>query len=455
MLHVLTPEQRDSLAYLCEEYRKYNYIDSGDWAKYGVKRGLRNANGTGVLAGLTSICDVVGYEMKDDERVPCEGQLIYRGIDVAEIIAAGQRENRYIFEEIVWLLLFGSLPTAHNLDTFHKLVADMRDLPEGFAEDMIMKAPSPNVMNKMARSVLALYSYDEDAEDKSFEHTMMQAIMLISCMPTIMINAYQVKRRVFDHKSMYIHQTKPELSTAQNILRTNRSNKKFTEEEARLLDLCLVLHADHGGGNNSAFATRVVTSSGTDTYGAIAAGLSSLKGPRHGGANIKVMEQLDYIKEGVRDYNDDEEIAHFLGKIIDREAGDGAGLIYGIGHAVYTKSDPRAKILRTNAKALAEQQGMGDDYKLLRAIERLAPAIVENRRGVKNSCANVDLYSGLVLKSMRIPVDLFTPMFAVSRMAGWCAHLMEERLFGNRIIRPAYKYLGVRRPYVPIAEREA
>lgn len=454
MLHDLTPTQRDAITYLCDEYRKYNYIDADDWAKYGVKRGLRNANGTGVLAGLTSICDVIGYEMEDGERIPCDGQLIYRGIDVAEIVEAGRQENRYIFEEIVWLLLFGSLPTPAEMKMFRELVAEMRDLPNGFAEDMIMKAPSRNVMNKMARSVLALYSYDEDAEDKSFEHTMEQAIMLISCMPTIMVNAYQVKRRVYEHKSMYIHQTKPELSTAQNILRTNRSNKQFTEEEARLLDLCLVLHADHGGGNNSAFATRVVTSSGTDTYGAIAAGLSSLKGPRHGGANIKVMEQLDCIKEGVRDYNDDEEISNFLGKILSKEAGDGAGLIYGIGHPVYTKSDPRATILRTNARSLAEQQGMGDDFKLLNAVERLAPAIVEGKRGVKNSCANVDLYSGLVFKSMRIPVDLFTPMFAVSRMAGWCAHLMEERLFGNRIIRPAYKYLGVRHPYVPIGERE-
>ena len=453
MLKDLTPSQRDSIAYLCEEYKKYNYISSDDWAKYGVKRGLRNANGTGVLAGLTSICDVVGYELEDGERVPIDGKLYYRGIDVAQIVESGQHDNRYLYEEVVWLLLFGSLPTAREMEMFRTLLGELRDLPTGFAEDMIMKAPSPNVMNKMARSVLALYSYDEDAEDKSFEHTMAQAIQLIACTPTIMVNAYQVKRRAFEHKSMYIHQTKPELSIAQNILRTNRSNKQFTEQEARLLDLCLVLHADHGGGNNSAFATRVLTSSGTDTFAAISAALGSLKGPRHGGANIKVMEMLEYIKEGVRDYNDDDEIRAFLKKILAKEAGDGAGLIYGIGHAVYTRSDPRATILRRNAQAQAEESGMGDDFKLLYAVERLAPKLVEEVRGVKNSCANVDLYSGLVLKSMKMPVDLYTPLFAVSRMAGWCAHLMEERMFGNRIIRPAYKYLGVVRDYVPIGER--
>ncbi|MEG1385432.1 MAG: citrate synthase [Oscillospiraceae bacterium] len=454
MLQDLTATQRDSITYLCDEYKKYNYINNDDWAKYGVKRGLRNANGTGVLAGLTSICDVVGYDMEDGERVPIDGKLYYRGIDVADIVEAGKKEDRYIYEEIVWLLLFGSLPTKAQMDMFRALIAELRDLPTGFAEDMIMKAPSPNVMNKMARSVLALYSYDDDAEDQSFEHTMCQAIQLIACMPTIMVNAYQVKRRVFDKKSMYIHQTKPELSMAQNILRTNRSNKKFTEEEARLLDLCLVLHADHGGGNNSAFATRVLTSSGTDTFAAISAALGSLKGPRHGGANIKVMEMLNCIKEGVRDYHDDDEIAAFLRKILNREAGDGAGLIYGIGHPVYTKTDPRATILRQNAKELAENTGMGDDFCLLNAVERLAPNLVEQVRGVKNSCANVDLYSGLVFKSMKMPVDLYTPLFAVSRTAGWCAHLMEERLFGNRIIRPAYKYLGVMREYVPIGERK-
>ncbi len=454
MLQSISQQHRESLSYLCDEYRRYNSIDPEAWQRYGVKRGLRNANGTGVLAGLTNICDVVGYEMQGDERVPCDGKLIYRGIDVADIVSAGIREDRYIFEEVVWLLLFGALPTARQLGILKGVMAELRDLPDGFAEDMILKAPSPNVMNKMARSVLALYSYDEFAEDYSLENTLHQAIALISCAPTIMVDAYQVKRRAFDKKSMYFHQSKPELSLAQNILRTNRSDKSFTEDEARLLDLCLVLHADHGGGNNSAFATRVLTSSGTDTYSAVSAALGSLKGPRHGGANIKVMEMLDCIKQGVRDYDDDDEIASFLGGIVDGKNGDGKGLIYGIGHAVYTKSDPRARILRDAAESVAKSKGFGDDFKLLCAVERLAPAVVAAKKsGIKQVCANVDLFSGLVFRSMRIPTDLYTPMFAVARMAGWCAHLVEERLFGNRIIRPAYKYLGAPRVYTPLADR--
>ncbi|MEG1017767.1 MAG: citrate/2-methylcitrate synthase, partial [Oscillospiraceae bacterium] len=290
MMRSMSPEQRDSFTYLCEEFKKYNYINGDDWVKYDVKRGLRNANGTGVLAGLTSICDVVGYEMVDGVRVPSEGKLIYRGIDVADMVSSSQRENRYIFEEVVWLLLFGSLPTPDELKLFRVVMADLRELPEGFAEDTIMKAPSPNVMNTMARSVLALYSYDDYSEDRSLENALYQAVSLISCAPTIMVASYQVKRRAFDKRSMYFHQLKHEYSCAQNILRTNRSNKSFTEAEAHLLDLCLVLHADHGGGNNSTFTNHVVTSSGTDTYSAVAAAMGSLKGPRHGGANGKVMD---------------------------------------------------------------------------------------------------------------------------------------------------------------------
>ncbi|MEG0751733.1 MAG: citrate synthase [Oscillospiraceae bacterium] len=454
MLREMTAAQRESLVYLCDEYKKHNRIDPEDWSRYDVKRGLRNQNGTGVLAGLTNICDVVGYELVDGKRVSCDGKLIYRGIDVADIVEAGKREQRYIFEEVVWLLLFGTLPSASDLETFRTVMAAFRDLPDGFAEDMIMKAPSRNVMNKMARSVLALYSYDDEAENQSFEHVMLQTIKLISCVPTIMVNAYQVKRRVYDKKSMYLHQTKPEFSTAQNILRTNRSDKKFGEEEAKLLDLCLVLHADHGGGNNSAFTTRVLTSSGTDTYAAISGALGSLKGPRHGGANIKVMEMLEDIKEHVVDYNDDDEIASYLERMLDKATGDCSGLIYGIGHPVYTKSDPREIILKENARGLVIKNGLEDDYKLLCAVERLAPELLRSKRGVESACANVDLFSGLVFKTMNIPIDLYTPMFAVSRMAGWCAHLVEERLFGGRIIRPAYKYVGTpSAPYVPLSER--
>jgi len=449
----MSPLVKESLEYLCQEYRKYNHISPDDWTKYDVKRGLRNANGTGVLAGLTSICDVVGYDLVDDQRVPVDGKLIYRGIDVKEIVEASKDDDRYTYEEVAWLLLFGSLPTEEQISMFSSVLANLSPLPEGFAEDMIMKSPSNNIMNAMARAVLALYAYDEKAEDQSLENTLFQAMNIIACTPTIMAGAYQVKRRAFDKKSMYMHQPKDNLSIAQNILRINRSNKQFSEEEAALLDLCLVLHADHGGGNNSAFSTRVVTSSATDTYGAIAAALSSLKGPRHGGANIKVMEMLDEMKECVSDFDDDDEITAFLVDVLEKRKGDGLGLIYGIGHAVYIKSDPRALILRESAAALAHENHMDDDYKLLCAVERLAPELMFQRKGV-SVCANVDLFSGLVFRIMEIPPDLYTPLFAVSRMSGWFAHLVEERLFGNRIIRPAYKYIGESREYTPLKDRE-
>jgi len=442
---------KESLSYLCEEYQKYNFISPEDWGKYDVKRGLRNANGTGVLAGLTSICDVVGYDLIDGKRVPIDGKLIYRGIDVADIAEASKREDRYTYEEVAWLLLFGSLPTSEQIEMFRGVLAHLTELPDGFIENMLMKSPSPNVMNAMARSVLALYAYDEAAEDQSLSNTMLQAIRLIASVPTIMAAAYQVKCRFFDKKSMYIHHTKENLSIAQNILRINRPNKRFSEEEAMLLDLCLVLHADHGGGNNSAFATRVVTSSATDTYGAIGAALSSLKGPRHGGANIKVMEMLDEMKAIVRDCDDDDEIQAFLQGVVEKKHGD--GLIYGIGHAVYTKTDPRSDLLRDSAASLAVESGLQDDFKLLNAIERLAPPLVQKAKNTPFVCANVDLYSGLVFRILNLPPELFTPMFAVSRMAGWCSHLVEERLFGNRIIRPAYKYIGIERQYVPLKER--
>jgi citrate synthase len=454
MLQQLTPTQKDTIAYLCDEYKKHNSIAPEEWTQYDVKRGLRNQNGTGVLAGLTHICDVVGYELVDGERCECDGKLIYRGYNLNDIVDAGKREDRYIFEEVVWLLLFGKLPSVKELEMFRGLIAEMRDLPFGFAEDMIMKAPSPDVMNKMARSVLALYSYDDSPEDQSFEHTMVQAVSLIACAPTIMVNAYQVKRRVFDHKSMYLHQTKPEFSTAQNILRTNRSDKRFTEDEARLLDICMVLHADHGGGNNSAFANRVLTSSGTDTYAAISAAIGALKGPRHGGANIRVMRMMETMKQSLRDPKDDDEVTAYLEALLEKKAGDRSGLIYGIGHPVYTKSDPRERILKENARNLAYANDLGEDYELLCSIERLAPKLLKEKHGMRHVCANVDLFSGLVFKTMRIPVDIYTPLFAVARMAGWCAHLVEERFTGGRIIRPAYKYVGDSDiPYVPLEER--
>ena len=446
--------QSDAIKFLCDEFRKYNRINMEDCEKYGVKRGLRNADGTGVLAGLTLICDVQGYDMISGIRTPAEGELIYRGINIKEIIRACTEENRYGFEETSWLLLFGNLPTKEQLEAFSAILSDYRHLPYGFAEDMILKAPSPNIMNKIARSVLALYSYDDNPDDTSLENLMRQSIELIAKLPTIMVNAYQVKRWTYDHKSMYFHQSKPEHSTAQNILRTMRSDKKFTEEEARLLDLMLILHAEHGGGNNSAFACRVLASSGTDTYSAISAAVGSLKGPRHGGANLKVMEMMEYIKKGVEDWKDEDAILEFLKRLVLRQEGDKSGLIYGIGHAVYTKSDPRAVILKESASKLAQGTALEDEFELYQTVERLAPiAFAQIKGDVKALCANVDFYSGFVYKMLRIPPDLFTPLFAISRITGWCAHRIEEITTGGRIIRPAYKNVMEPSTYIPIDER--
>ena len=445
-------EKTGSAAYLCEEYLKNNFIDPETCERLGVKRGLRNPNGTGVLAGLTNVCDVVGYDLVDGKPVPAPGKLIYRGIDVSNIVEAAYKEDRFVFEEVIWLLLFGSLPGVDDLERFRSILEENRALPDNFAEDMIMKAPSPNIMNKMARSVLALYSYDEDPEDMSLANILAQSIGLIASLPTIMVNAYQIKRRVYDRKSMYLHLPIPGQSTAEHILSTYRADQKFTKEEARLLDLCLVLHADHGGGNNSTFACRVLSSSGTDTYSAIAAAIGSLKGPKHGGANHKVMQMLDHMKEEIHDYYDDEEVAEYLRKLLRKEAGDRSGLIYGMGHAVYTKSDPRAVILRSHAGGLAHAKGFDDEFHLLCAVERLGPAILEEVKG-KAACANVDLFSGLIYRMLGISDDLFTPLFAISRIPGWCAHRVEEVVFANRIIRPAYKYLWKEQKYIPLKER--
>lgn len=444
----------DTLTSLCDEFRKNNRIDPEKFEKYDVKRGLRNADGSGVMAGLTLICNVHGYVINEGERSPVEGRLIYRGIDIYDLVNGCVEEGRYGFEETAWLLLFGKLPTRTQLERFSALLSECRELPDYFAEDVIIKAPSPNIMNKLARSVLALYSYDDNPEDLSMENVLRQSIELIAMLPTIMGYAYQVKRRHYDKESMVIHPTLPGLSTAETILRSIRADTVYTEEEARLLDLCLMLHAEHGGGNNSTFAARVLSSSGTDTYSAIAAAIGSLKGPRHGGANIKVMQMLDAIKEGVRDWNDDEEIAAFLKKLIHKEAGDRTGLIYGMGHAVYTLSDPRAVILKEAARGLAEKKGLGPDFRLLEAVERLTPGVFADvKENGKAMCANVDLYSGLVYRTLGIREELFTPLFAVARMAGWCAHRIEELLTGGRIIRPAYKAISQPQPYLPLEER--
>ena len=446
-------EKTGSIAYLCEEYLKNNFIDPEASERLGVKRGLRNPDGTGVLAGLTNVCDVVGYDFVDGKRVPADGKLIYRGIDVERIVQAAYAEDRFVFEEVIWLLLFGSLPTAKQLESFKQVLEEHRELPKDFAEDMIMKAPSPNIMNKMGRAVLALYSYDDAPEDLSLTNILAQSIMLIASLPTIMVNAYQVKRRVYDRQSMYLHLPQAGQSTAEHILATYRADQKFTKEEAKLLDLCLVLHADHGGGNNSTFTCRVLSSSGTDTYSAISGAIGSLKGPKHGGANHKVMEMLGYMKAGVKNYKDDAEIDAFLRKILRKEAGDGSGLVYGMGHAVYTKTDPRAVILRTHAEKLAIEKGYEDDFRLLCAVERLGPGAVYDVKGTTGVCANVDLFSGLIYRMLGISDDLFTPLFAISRIPGWCAHRVEEVVFANRIIRPASKSLGLEQEYNSLEAR--
>ena len=447
----LAPE---TMKYLCREYLENNYIDPETSERLGVKRGLRNPDGTGVLAGLTNVCDVVGYDKTEDGTVvPIPGKLIYRGINVEQLAEEAYQKDRFVFEGVIWLLLFGTLPTSAELKEFGQILDSHRALPDGFAEDMIMKAPSPNIMNKLARGVLAMYSYDENPEDLSLENLLEQSISLIAGLPTIMVNAWQIKRRIYDHQSMFFHMPIPGQSTAEHILATYRADQKFTHEEAKLLDLCLMLHADHGGGNNSAFTCRVLSSSGTDTYSAIAAAIGSLKGPKHGGANLKVMEQLEHIRAGVENHTDEDEVREFLRKIIRRQEGDGSGLIYGMGHAVYTLSDPRAVILRQKARDLAMEKGFEDEFNLLCLVERLGPQVFAEEKGNKTVCANVDLFSGLIYKMLGIGPDLYTPLFAISRIPGWCAHRVEEVMFANRIIRPAYKYLGVRQKYKTLEER--
>lgn len=443
------------LKVLCDAYRKNNFINPEVSEKLGVKRGLRNADGTGVLAGLTNICDVIGYQRDENNNIiPIDGKLIYRGIDLNDIVNEAITQDRFLFEEVAWLLLFGSLPNKETLDNFRRILETHRELPDGFAETQIMAAPSPNLMNKMARSVLAMYSYDEEAENTSLENVIKQSINLIAEMPSMMVYAYQTKKHAYDHESLYFHYPKPGLSTAENILAMYRLDQNYTREEARLLDLCMVVHADHGGGNNSAFTTRVLSSTGTDTYSAIASAILSLKGPKHGGANLMVMKQLDEILANVKDVHCDEEMKDYLTKIINKEAGDHSGLIYGIGHAVYTKSDPRAQILKKHSKDLAYEKGMQREYDCLCQIEKLAPVVFKELKGsTKNVCANVDLFSGLVYRILGISEELFTPIFAISRVAGWCAHRMEEVEFANRIIRPAYKYVGDEKQYISLDKR--
>ncbi len=443
-----------TLSILCGELRKNNRITPEKFAKYHVKRGLRNEDGTGVMAGLTEICNVHGYVLNEGERSPVPGVLTYRGYDVTELALGAQKEERFGYEEIAWLLLFGKLPTAEQLREFTDLLSASRELPENFTENMLVRMPSPNIMNQMSRAVLALYAEDENPDDLSDENVLRQSIDLLAKLPLIMAYAYQVRRRYYDNKSMVLHPNVKGLSTAEAILRSIRPDGEFIPEEARVLDLCLMVHAEHGGGNNSTFASRVLSSSGTDSYSAISAAIGALKGPRHGGANIKVMEMVGHCRAGIANWEDDDEVAAFVKKLLLREAGDRSGLVYGMGHAVYTLSDPRATILKKYAYDLAEKKGFGAEFRLLEAIERVTPEVFRQVRGdAKPLCANVDMYSGLVYKTLGIEPDLFTPLFAVARMVGWSAHRMEEIRTGGRIIRPAYKAVAGENPYVKLADR--
>lgn len=454
MSSYISPISMDAISSLCNVLEKNNAVKPMDFERFEVKRGLRNSDGTGVMAGLTRICSVEGYYILDGEVIPKEGKLSYRGYDIKDIVKNCVEENRYGFEEVAWLLILGSLPTENQLESLREVIGECRVLPSYFVEDVIMKHPSKDIMNKMARCVLDLYSFDEDPDNTSVANVLRQSLQLLAQFPTIMNNAYQVKRRAFYNKSMYLHPIIKDISTAEYILRQTRANKEYTQEEAHLLDIALMLHADHGGGNNSTFSTRVLTSSGTDTYAAIAAGLGSLKGPKHGGANIKVKNQMDYILEHCAHPENDGEMRDILAKILKGEASDGSGLIYGMGHAVYTKSDPRAVILKENAKTLAIDHGFEKEFNVLESIERLTPEVFAEVKGVEKAmCANVDLYSGLVYQVLRIPQDLYTPLFATARIAGWSAHRLEEITSGGRIMRPAYKSVSKPRQFVPMNER--
>lgn len=440
---------------LSEDYRKNNFIDPHVYENYKIKRGLREPDGSGVMVGATRISSVRGYIMEDGDRIPAPGQLIYRGIDVNALLKGYEAENRFGFEEVVYLLLMGKLPSAEELEEFTSLLVSMRELPHNFTEDMIIKAPSRDVMNKMARSVLAMYSYDDNPDDLSLTNLLRQSLLLIARLPMVAVQAYQVKKRHYDKESMYLHFSSYDLCTAENFLHIMRPDQKFTPEEARLLDACLIMHAEHGAGNNSAFSTRVLSSTGTDTYSAIAASIGSLKGPRHGGANLQVCRMMEDIQTNVSDWTDENEVYEYLCKILCKEAGDRSGLIYGMGHAVYTLSDPRAVALKERAGRLAEIKGMGDEFRLISLVEKLAPGVFSDVRGTdKIICANVDLYSGFIYKMLGIPTELYTPLFTIARVAGWCSHRVEELSSGSRVIRPAYKFIAGKHLYVPLNNRK-
>jgi len=445
----LTPEI-ESLAALS---LKNSRIDPGDYVRYDVKRGLRDLNGQGVVAGLTEISEILAFKTIDGVRTPCDGKLYYRGIDVEDLVAGTLKEGRFGFEETAYLLLFGQLPSKPDLSAFTKQLSYYRSLPKNFVRDVVLKAPSHDMMNSLARSVLTLASYDDRADDISLPNVTRQCLQLLAVFPLLAVYGYQA----YSYKeggSLFIHDPRPQLSTAENILSLLRPDSSYTYWEAHMLDICLMLHAEHGGGNNSTFTTHVVTSSGTDTYSAMAAALASLKGPKHGGANIKVIRMFEDMKRTIRDWTDEDEISRYLAALLDKRAFDQAGLIYGMGHAVYSLSDPRATILRSFVETLSKEKGRMDEYRLYSMVERLAPEVISDERKIyKGVSANVDFYSGFVYHLLDLPLELYTPIFAMARVAGWSAHRMEELVNMSKIIRPAYVYVGSKQNYSPLDGR--
>lgn len=440
-----------ALAKLCTDN---NNIDPTLYGKYDVKRGLRDINGKGVLTGLTEISEIRSKQMVNGESVPADGQLFYRGYNVEELVKGCMSDSRFGFEETTYLLLFGQLPTATQLEDFTKLLARYRSLPPSFVRDVIMKAPSQDMMNSLSRSVLTLYSYDETPDNISTENVLRQSLQLIAEFPLLSVYGYHAYRHYHKGDSLYIGTPDPSLSTAENILHILRPNGIYTKLEAQVLDIALILHAEHGGGNNSSFTTHVVTSSGTDTYSAIAAALGSLKGPRHGGANVKVTHMFNDMKQQVKDWNDDDEIRQYLSDLLDKKAFDHSGLIYGMGHAVYSISDPRARVFRQFVERLSSEKNRSDEFNLYKKVETLAPEVIGKKRNIyKGVSANVDFYSGFAYQLLDLPLELYTPFFAISRISGWCAHRLEELLSGSKIIRPAYMSVCSERDFTALTDR--
>lgn len=447
----VTPE----IIQLSEKCIAASAIDPELYTTYDVKRGLRDINGKGVLAGLTEISEMYGYETVNGESVPCDGKLFYRGISIEDLVNGFDKDKHNGFEETTYLLLFGTLPNAKELSDFEELLASFRSLPTNFVRDVIMKAPSDDMMNSLARSVLTLYSYDKKANDTSIPNVLRQCLQLISTFPMLSVYGYHAYNHSHEGESLFIHPPKTELTAAENFLHMLRPDSAFSPLEARLLDLALVLHAEHGGGNNSTFTTHVVSSSGTDTYSSTAASLGSLKGPRHGGANIQVVKMFAEIKEQIKDWKDQDEVAAFLKKLLNKEAFDKSGLIYGMGHAVYSISDPRATVFRKYAELLSKEKGREDEFQLYRLVEELAPAVIAEKRKIyKGVSANVDFYSGLAYDMLELPASLYTPLFAISRIVGWSAHRIEELANNGKIIRPAYKAVHPRTSFVKLEDRE-